>query len=760
MKKDNDFDLVNLPEAARDPEIKAEDFTLQQADKEIHEQKFQTKPTTFLKDSLKRFKKNKSSVVAAYILGILISISVVTIIVNKATGYDVTKGDAQYAYLQPRLFSGGTGFWDGTVYKEHIPVDSSTSENPDDWRPNPEFYFEDGIGDDYEVTGFEYSDEVSSYGRGGYAEIGYYASYELDHARLDSYAIYSDGRTISEKYDDVYFEEDETKVVLDLNKDKIVLSKFNTVDEDKFLDYHKFDHLVPDENLPKHIVPENFVLGEAYLTFHYLDKTSPEGEYISVPLTSKKVIHNTGTPLSGYTDKGEIDVAAIIKKSTTQRVFRDFYFSLSVDKPADLEEDISVCTLVRDLEFKIDSSNNNTKGYFEGYVAEHEVGTTTLTAYIPGINFSSAMEFISRKTKIPASDYNFENTGYWTIPTEFEAHKYIKAVHSGVCAYANFTYDSYQGTFGRRENILVRESQFEYYASKGWIDYNIDMSPDGVHPVKSTFYFEILDPDNSPIIEDVKYEDVTFKKSSGMFTANCTVMYYRYLGETSMPLFLFGTDKTGVSMFRYVFEGLFYSLALGVITFIVCFLFGLLWGAVSGYFGGTVDLIMERVTDILAGIPWIVLMTIIVLKWDSNLLTFAIALCLTGWIGTASTTRTQFYRFRGREYVLASRTLGASDARLITKHILPNAMGTIITGAVLMIPSVIFSEATISYLGLGFKNLASLGVILSNNQSELLTHPYLLIFPSVVIALIMISFNLFGNGLRDAINPSLKGEEE
>ena len=227
-----------------------------------------------------------------------------------------------------------------------------------------------------------------------------------------------------------------------------------------------------------------------------------------------------------------------------------------------------------------------------------------------------------------------------------------------------------------------------------------------------------------------------------------------------MPSFLFGTDKTGRDMFKYVFEGLRNSLILGVITFAVCFLFGLLWGSISGYFGGTVDLVMERITDILHGIPWIVLMTIVILHAGQNFGTFAIALCLTGWIGTASTTRTQFYRFRGREYVLASRTLGASDGRLILKHILPNAMGTIITGAVLMIPSVIFSEATISYLGLGLKGMSSLGVILSDNQAELLTSSYLLIFPAIVIALIMISFNLFGNGLRDAINPSLKGEEE
>ena len=169
---------------------------------------------------------------------------------------------------------------------------------------------------------------------------------------------------------------------------------------------------------------------------------------------------------------------------------------------------------------------------------------------------------------------------------------------------------------------------------------------------------------------------------------------------------------------------------------------------------------MERFTDILSGVPWIVVMTLTIIHLGSTFFTFALALCLTGWIGTSHTTRTQFYRFRGREYVLASRTLGASHGRLIARHILPNAMGTIITSAVLMVPSIIFSEATISYLGLGFKNLASLGVILSDNQVELTNHPYLLIFPAIIIALLMISFNLFGNGLRDAVNPSLKGEGE
>ena len=128
-------------------------------------------------------------------------------------------------------------------------------------------------------------------------------------------------------------------------------------------------------------------------------------------------------------------------------------------------------------------------------------------------------------------------------------------------------------------------------------------------------------------------------------------------------------------------------------------------------------------------------------------------------MGTAARTRTQFYRFKGREYILASRTLGSSDMRLIFKHILPNAMGTIITSAVLMIPSVIFSEASVAYLGIGLAEMDSLGVILSDNQKFIETNPTLIVFPSVIMALIMISFNLFGNGLRDAFNPSLKGAE-
>ena len=226
-----------------------------------------------------------------------------------------------------------------------------------------------------------------------------------------------------------------------------------------------------------------------------------------------------------------------------------------------------------------------------------------------------------------------------------------------------------------------------------------------------------------------------------------------------MPIHIFGTEYQGKDLLKYVFSGLRTSLILGILVAIVNITIGVIWGSISGYFGGTVDIVMERITDILSGIPWIILMTVLTLKLGQNFFVFALSLCLTGWIGTEATTRSQFYRYRGREYVLAAKTLGAKAPRLIFRHILPNAVGTIITSSILMIPSTIFSEATIAYLGLGLQNLDSLGVILSDSQKNLSVYPYQLVIPAVIISLLMICFNLFGNGLRDAFNPSLKGSD-
>ena len=128
----------------------------------------------------------------------------------------------------------------------------------------------------------------------------------------------------------------------------------------------------------------------------------------------------------------------------------------------------------------------------------------------------------------------------------------------------------------------------------------------------------------------------------------------------------------------------------------------------------------------------------------------------------ASRVRMQFYRFKGQEYILAARTLGANDTRLMFKHIFPNSLGTLITGSILVIPGVIFSESSLTYLGivnLESSTMTSVGTMLANGKDFLATDPYIIFFPALFIALLEICFNLFGNGLRDAFNPSLRGVE-
>jgi len=305
----------------------------------------------------------------------------------------------------------------------------------------------------------------------------------------------------------------------------------------------------------------------------------------------------------------------------------------------------------------------------------------------------------------------------------------------------SFVYDYYEDVYGT-QTFSVPQILVERYIEYGYMTMDLnDIST-----------FTILDSEKCPIIEVLGEKDETNNYS-------CTVCMHKYYGHKEMPKYLFGTDDLGKDLTKMCFLGLRYSLVFSTSLAAFCFLFGLVWGAICGYFGGSVDLIMERFTDILGGIPTIVIVTLFRLNLGYELWVFAVALALTGWMGTAGTTRTQFYRFKGREYVLASRTLGANDGRLIFKHILPNALGTIVTGAVLMIPGLIFTESSLSYLGLGLKGSDSFGTILADNQAFLQTYPMLILFPAFIISLLMISFNLFGNGLRDALNPSLKGSE-
>ena len=242
--------------------------------------------------------------------------------------------------------------------------------------------------------------------------------------------------------------------------------------------------------------------------------------------------------------------------------------------------------------------------------------------------------------------------------------------------------------------------------------------------------------------------------------------YYRYTHNNMEPEFIFGTDAVGYDLAYRMAIGIRLSLILAVCIFAINFVLGALYGSIEGYYGGTTDLVMEFITYVLSGVPFMVTASLFQIHLAAKagpIPSLLFAFILTGWIGTASLVRTQFYRFKNQEYVMAARTLGAKDARIIWKHIFPNTLGTIITSSVLAIPGVIFSESMLSYLGivnLGSSTTTSLGTLLSSASTVWTSRPHLMIFPAAVISLLMICFNLFGNGLRDAFNPSLRGTEE
>ena len=232
------------------------------------------------------------------------------------------------------------------------------------------------------------------------------------------------------------------------------------------------------------------------------------------------------------------------------------------------------------------------------------------------------------------------------------------------------------------------------------------------------------------------------------------------------PLFLFGTTETGKDIFACLAYGARFSFIFASVVAIVNFIVGVIWGSISGYFGGKVDLFMERFSEILGAVPTMIVITL--LKYHmgstSQALVLFISFFLTGWIGIAGRTRMQFYRFKNQEYVLAARTLGARDTRIMFKHIFPNGLGTIVTSIALIIPSMIYSETSLSYLGiinLEAGNTTSVGTLIAAGQKSIMANAgFVAFFPCIFLVLLMLSFNLFGNGLRDAFNPSLRGSED
>jgi oligopeptide transport system permease protein len=229
----------------------------------------------------------------------------------------------------------------------------------------------------------------------------------------------------------------------------------------------------------------------------------------------------------------------------------------------------------------------------------------------------------------------------------------------------------------------------------------------------------------------------------------------RYTGPTSE--FWFGTDEFGRDMWTRVWAGTRVSLYIAFLAAFLDVFVGVTYGAVSGFLGGRVDDVMQRIIEILNGIPYLVVAILAMVIFKPGIITISIAIGLTGWNYMARIVRGRMLQLKDQEFALASRSLGASRYRLVWKHLIPNSLGPIIVNLMFTIPSAIFAEAFLSFIGLGIQVPdASLGSLIRDGADQIRFHPYLLWFPSIVFCLIMICFNLLGDGLRDALDPKMR----
>ncbi len=219
----------------------------------------------------------------------------------------------------------------------------------------------------------------------------------------------------------------------------------------------------------------------------------------------------------------------------------------------------------------------------------------------------------------------------------------------------------------------------------------------------------------------------------------------------------FGTDTNGRDLFTRVWEGTRISVFIALIAVTVDIVIGMSYGLISGYFGGKVDMVMQRAVEILNGIPTLVLVTLLGMVLPRGMISIIVALMITGWIGMSRISRAEVLKLKESEYILASRTLGAKDFSIIFKDILPNIFGQLITMAMFSIPGAIFTEAYLSFMGLGIPApAASLGTLISDGYKSMTVHPFMILSSIFVLALLMLSFNLFADGLRDAFDPNQK----
>ena len=220
---------------------------------------------------------------------------------------------------------------------------------------------------------------------------------------------------------------------------------------------------------------------------------------------------------------------------------------------------------------------------------------------------------------------------------------------------------------------------------------------------------------------------------------------------------LFGTDQFGRDLWVRTWMGTRISLLIAFVAAFLDLTVGVAYGAVSALIGGKVDAVMQRFIEILVGIPHLIIVILLMMIMPAGIWTIVVALSITGWVNMARLVRAEILKLKNQEFVLAARVLGTSTSRMIWKHLIPNTVGVIVINAMFTIPSAIFTEAFLSFIGIGMQEpKASLGVLINNGYQVLRNFPHVLIFPAIVIVLIMVCFSILGDGLRDALDPRMR----
>lgn len=678
--------------------INPEEFEFVQRGEKIFDKKFETKPIGYFKDAMIRFSKNKTNVTASIILFTIILCSIFIPIFSSK---NAETQESELAYLPPR-----------------IPL-------LEDW----------GIADgskslDYQVVDLETIGTVE-----GYEDLGIPEDFLAEYIYLDTL----------ENYYSLCSDKDDDRCIGGTN----VLTVDNTK-EHAIIESGSYDDPMTEDVEENITTYQNLILKQSNESVLYIDIDS-------IQLTGDAVV-NVYLKASFFTDT-YTKVATITEAGITEIIPYDTLGTPVVSSTIALE---LVSTSPTDyVHFNSVEIYNNTQEEAAYSVSGfHMANAYTLASAIVTTENEATIEYTD-----PLTDSDPDNDDDDPEPID-ETTGGVFSRSNGEVLVASFSYDAYGRAFGKFEISALPKSEFDAimteYADACVVTWTDPDDPDHVTYGEGCPVEEVLAKVGIVYIEE---------NDEYYYSLNVYANYGLINGYEEIPYFIFGTSGAGKDLFKLIWIGTRTSLLLGLLVSAINISVGIVYGSISGYYGGTTDLLMQRFSEIVGRIPWLVTLSIFIAWYGPGQTALLGVLIISGWIGVAGVTRTQFYRYKGREYVLASRTLGAGDGRLIFRHILPNGIGTIITTSILSIPYVIFTESTLSFLGFGIGHGTtlhlfgfelsgvSIGVLLSDGRTRLLYEPYLTLWPAFIISILMITFNMFGNALRDAFNPALRGSE-